>query len=427
MGKHVLLISYVSLMANMPNGRTMQSLLHGVDPDDIYLVYSYGKPDQGSCKSAYCLNNYDVLKSVYSFHSAGYTYIPESEEKKQNVKVAETEQQKVEKNSKNYYLRDICWSFGKWKRKLLKWCKEQQIDYIVYMYGDNPAYQKMALYLKEKLNVPLILYTCEDYYFKDYNYIDGNDSSFFFRRYHHKSRRMTQKLMRNVSALIANTDLLARTYQDEFKIGYTKTITMASKMDFHENWQIADPEQITVSYLGAIAEYRRDAFLDIANALEEIDGRIVFEIYGRIDDPSILKSFEECRNIRYCGFVSYETVKEVMHKTNLLVDAINISTYSSKDNRFGFSTKYADCLACGTPLLVYAPEEIVEMQFALENKCAFTARSKDELVPVLKDALFSAQKRKEQIEKAKDITALYFNEENNIKKYSDTISYAMNG
>lgn len=427
MGKHVLLISYVSLMANMPNGRTMQSLLHGVDPDDIYLVCSYGKPDQGSCKSAYCLNNYDVLKSVYSFHSAGHAYIPELREENQNIQAAGTEQKKVEKSSKNYYLRDICWSCGKWKCKLLKWCKEQQIDYIVYMYGDNPAYQKMALYLKEKLKIPLILYTCEDYYFKDYNYIDGNDSSFFFRRYHKKSRRMTKKLMRKVSALIANTDLLAKTYQDEFKIKYTKTITMASKMDFRENWQIVDPTQITVSYLGAIADYRRDALIDIANALEKIDDRIVLEIYGKIDNSSILESFDKCRNIRYCGFVSYETVKEVMHKTNLLLEAINISPYTSKDNCFGFSTKYADCFACGTPLLVYAPEEIVEMQFALENECAFTASSKEELVSVLKDALFSPQKRKEQVKKAKEITDLYFNEENNVKKYCDTISYAMNG
>ena len=427
MRKRVLLISYVSLMANMPNGRTMQSLLHGVAPDDIYLIYSYGKPDRESCKAAYCLDNYDVLKSVYSFHSAGYVYSPKSEHEEKTIKSVEKEQKKVDKNARNYYLRDICWSCGKWKRRLLHWCKEQQIDYIVYMYGDNPAYQKMALYLKEKLNVPLILYTCEDYYFKDYNYIDGNDSSFFFRKYHEKSRRMTRKLMEKVSALIANTDLLAKTYQNEFKIEYTKTITMASKMNFRENWQIEDPTQITVSYLGAIADYRKDALLDIANALEEIDDRIILEIYGKIDDPSILESFDKCKNIRFCGFVSYETVKDVMHKTNLLLEVINISPYASKDNRFGFSTKYADCLACGTPLLVYAPEEIVEMQFALEHKCAFTASSEDELVSVLRDALFSPRKRKGQIEKAKEVTSLYFNEENNIKKYFDTISYAMKG
>lgn len=425
MGKHVLVISYVSLMANMPNGRTMQSLLHGVDPEDIFLIYSYGKPDQGSCGSAYCLDNYDVLKSVYSFRSAGYVYSAESEDQK--TQPQQTERKKVEKKARNYYVRDLCWSFGKWRRKLLRWCKEQKIDYIVYMYGDNPSYQNMALYLKEKLNVPLIVYTCEDYYFKDYNYIDGKDSSFFFRWYHHKSRIATKKLMKKTGALIANTDLLAKTYQDEFGIKYTKTITMASKMNHQENWHIADASQITVSYLGAIAEYRKATLVDLANALEAIDDRIVLEIYGKIDDPSILDNFRQCRNIRYCGFVSYETVKEVMHRTNLLVEAINISTYTAKDKRFGFSTKYADCFACGTPLLVYAPEEIVEMQFALTNGCAFTAKCKEELVSVLQDALFSPEKRKKQIEKAKEITALYFDEENNIKKYDDTMTYVLNG
>lgn len=421
MGKRVLVISYVALMSTMPNGRTMQSLLHGVDAEDISLVFTYGKPDKGSCRSAYCLSNTDVLHSVFSFNNAGYEY-----SFSENNNDAIQTKKAVTKNSKNYFFREAVWSLGKWRNKLLKWAIQQKPDYILYMYGDTPAYLKMARFLAKNLNIPLILYTCEDYYFKDFNYIDGKNNSLFFRSYHRCSVKNTKKLFKYVRALIANTDLLAETYKDEFGVSFTRTITMASRMKFKENTKITDFSNVNISYLGAIAKYRKDALKDVAYALSLIDSSYVLNVYGKIEDDAFLKEFNSCPNLNYRGFVSYEEVKNIMHTTNLLLEVLNIDPYIEKDNRFGFSTKYADCFACGTPLLIYAPESVVEMQFAINNNCAFYARNQEELVVALKEALLDEEKRKQQIERARIITDLYFNEDTNILKFNETVNYVLN-
>jgi len=103
-----------------------------------------------------------------------------------------------------------------------------------------------------------------------------------------------------------------------------------------------------------------------------------------------------------------------MRSSALLIEAINDDPYICKDKRFGFSTKYADCFACGTPLLVYAPDAIIETRFAKEHDCAFVATSVQQLKEQLQAALFDETARKEQLEAARKVTGCYFDKEKNI-------------
>ena len=424
MSNRVLVISYVATMASTPNGRTMQSLLQGIPVEDKSLFCCYGVPDAGSCDACYKVSNKNALLSLIKRYKVGGPINTKATASDTSLAIT-ADTRKGTKKSWKYLAKEWCWKLGGWKNEELKtWLLEQNADCIVYMYGDNASLQNFAVFAARFLNIPLIVYSCEDYCFKDYNYIDNKDKSLAFKLYQKMSKKATEKLFKQAFALITNSDDLGEEYNERYGIDKVKTVMMASQMEFIENAEIKPIEQMHIDYLGAIGDYRTQALVQIGEALQRIDKRLKLDVYGRINDDNLKTQLESCPGIRYQGFVSYEQVQQVMRTSSLLIEAINDDPYVHKDKRYGFSTKYADCFACGTPFLVYAPEVIIETRFAQEHECAFVATSEKQLEEQLKNALFDEHMRRTQLKKAKEITERYFDKNKNIETVNKLINEA---
>lgn len=416
----LLVITYNALMTSTPNGRTMISLLEGFTASEIVNFCVTGLPDKKYCGTAYKVTNSDSLKSAFFRVEKGGVIEPKSAEKTNDVLANDI--YKGRKSPWKYYLREIVWSQGKWKgKKLQSWLKEQNFDCIIYMYGDGAALQDFAVYSAKYLGIPLVVYACEEYCFKDYNYLNRNDKSFFFRKYSDLSKAATKRLLEKASALICNTEQLGRLYAETYGITNVKTIMMASDMQFIENTGVPAVEKMRIAYCGSLGSARNQALIDIADALHEVNPLLKLEVYGRADDETVAMLCS-CEHIRFHGFISYEQVQEVIRNSVLLVQTTTFDAYYAKDRRFGFSTKNADSLACGTPFFLYESEEIVEMKFVEEHDCAFMAKEKDQLVPVLKSALFDESERKKKVQNAKVVTAEFFNKQKNIDTVHGLIS-----
>lgn len=414
MSDKILLISYVSLMASTPNGRTMQSLLQGVPAENIALFSSYGIPDAHSCSSCFKLSNRDALKSILSPARVGTVIDPFSEAMQSNAACADSYNKK--KKSWKYLLREFVWMLGRWKNKKLKqWMDEQNPSCVVYMYGDSAAMQRFAARVAKKRNIPLVVYSCEDYCFKSYNYIDGKKHSLAFKWYQSMSKRATENLFKVASGLIVNSDRLGEEYTKRYGIQNVSTVMMASQMSYVENADVKPIEEIHIDYLGALGEYRTRALVEIGEALQAIDPSLKLDVYGRVPNERVMCALQSCPGICYRGFVSYQRVQEVIRDSTLLIEAINDDAYVCKDKRFGFSTKYADCFACGTPFLVYAPLAVIETEFAKSHDCAFVATNPGELKEVLRSAIFDKDARKRQLQNARLITKRYFDKEKNVE------------
>lgn len=419
MNKKVLVISYLALMDATPNGRTMKSLLQGIPSEDLSLFCCLGTPDKGSCASAYKVTNKDALRSLL-FSSKVGRVIDTTQEVA--VKIPSDEVRKGDKRAWKYLAKELTWCFGRWKnKKFRQWVKEQNPDCIVYMYGDNIGLQRLATSLSRELSIPLVVYSCEDYCFKDYNYIDKKKYSPFFPIFRSMLLRATKKLFAQASGLITNSDALGADYTAAYGIQNVSTVMMASQMACIDNRAVKPMEEIHVDFLGALGHYRIDALVDIGNALQEIDSRLKLHVYGRVADGPLREKLESCPGIEYKGFVSYEKVQEVMRSSALLIEAINDTPYVRKSKKYGFSTKYADCFACGTPFLVYVPEDVIEARFALEHDCAFVATEKGQLVQVLRKALFDADARGHQLDMARAVTERFFDKDANIEKVAQML------
>lgn len=408
-------------MASSPNGRTMQSLLQGVPSSDLALFCSYGLPDKNSCSSCYKVSNKDAVKALYKPESAGHIVDMESLGDTVVANEVQNDQPKGAKKAWKYLFKELIWSIGAWNnKKLNKWLEEQKPDCIVYMYGYAVGLQKLAVYVAKKFNIPLFVYTCEDYCLKDYNYLNRKKISLVYWLFRKITDSATEKLFAKTDGLIANSDSLGKEYQKKYNLKTVKTVMMASQMDFIYNGKVDDIENINVCYLGALGHYRIKALIEIGSTLQNIDPRLKLHVYGRINDV-FKELLISCPGIEYHGFVSYEEVQRVMRNSTLLIETITDDPYINKNKKYGFSTKYADCFACGTPLLVYANEGIIETEFAMEHKCAFVATNLDQIESALRTALFDSDARNKQLDNAKRITDIYFNNEKNCQIVADLL------
>ena len=408
----LLVITYNALMTSTPNGRTMISLLEGYSPDEITNFCVTGTPDVNYCGNAYKVTNKDALKSFFLLKENGVEIAPQEAQKTNSALAGDV--YKGNKSPWKYCLRERVWKSGRWKgARLKKWLKDGTFDCMVYMYGDGAALQEFSVFASEYLNIPLVVYACEEYCFKDYNYIDRNDKSVFFKQYLKMLKDATAELFKRASGLISNTEQLGRLFTETYGISDVKTVMMASDMEFIENIAVPEPQDMKIAYCGSLGIARNQALIDIAEALHDVHPCLKLDIYGR-GDADTEKVFAACPHIVYHGFVNYEQVQAILRETTLLTQTNTFDDYYAKDRRFGFSTKNADSLACGTPYFVYEKEEIVEMQFVKEHDCAFAVTEKEQLVSALREALFDREKRNEKVANAKKVTEEYFNKKKNI-------------
>ena len=112
------------------------------------------------------------------------------------------------------------------------------------------------------------------------------------------------------------------------------------------------------------------------------------------------------------GFVTGTESDEAFREAQLLLHTEAFDEASRDFTKHSVSTKIADSLASGIPLLAYGPEEISSMQHLLRNGCAITATSREELHKKLLTAL-------------EDGDARYLAAKNGIltaKRYHDAVS-----
>ena len=94
--------------------------------------------------------------------------------------------------------------------------------------------------------------------------------------------------------------------------------------------------------------------------------------------------------------------------------------------KFSVSTKIADALASGIPLLAYGPESVSSIQHLVSNNCALTATDKKQLKEVLVNGLFNKSVRENVVNNAIITANRFHNKANNSKMLKDIIAEVIN-
>jgi len=377
----VLVISHNCFSTTQNMGKTLSSLFSKFDKNELMQLYLYPSvPSLDVCDSYFRITDKDALRSVLKRKKCGQK-IETKVEKTAEVlfENAEDEKQYKKINRNSFFvrrLRDFVWKISAWKSNdLKKWLRDGNPDVVFYALGDSAFSQNIAMWAAKFLGVPLVTYVCDEYYF-----------------YYKEIRKFNLGLIRNIKKIIKSSasvvsicDTLGEAYKNVFGTPY---ITVMTGSSFKPGTLTKKEGRKQISYIGNLSLNRWKSLLDISKVIGEINDEnsenysLVY--YGSENDN--LKG-----KIKYGGRLDAEGVKKVMSESLMLVHTETFDEQYNARLKYSVSTKIADSLASGTPILAYGPSEFASMQHLIINDCAVFADNKVDLKCKLLKVLFDSE------------------------------------
>ena len=328
--------------------------------------------------------------------------------------------EKAGKNGLKFLLRELAWGVKLGSTDFLQRALEFAPDIILFQIGHSGFLADLAVKLTQICKSKLVAFTTEDYYLKKWNFLQPNKRSFAFELYMAKYRRAIRSVMGMTALCVANTPVLAESYARDF--GVKTAVIMAaasgSVAACHER------QENTVVYAGNLTLNRYRSIIEIAQLVAKADPTAEVAVYGKTT-PEIEAEFKKCGNIATKGFVSYDVLMPRLANARLLLHCESFDEFYRRDLQAAFSTKIADCLASGVPLLLYAPEEFAETRYLTQEACAVVCTDEAQLRLGVARALTDEPLRLATVENAKQIAKQNHNLENNQKKMYDLLISVM--
>lgn len=387
--KKLLIISHNCLSKNGSNGRTLSNYLRGWPKDKIAQLYIHPEqPDFDICEDYFCLTDSSVAKSVIKRTPAGYTVEkPQSavSEKTAEIKEENIPQKKPHKNSLVYLAREFVWRSNLWnKSKLNRWVENVQPEVILVQAGDAGFLFELALTVSKKFSAPIVVYNTEGYYFKKKSYLPENKiSSIFYPVLNCVFKKSYDKLVKGSKAQVYNCDLLGDDYD---KLYGNKSFVIMNTSEFTEE-EVCLTKKNKIVYAGNLGLLRHKSLIEFANALQKVSPETVVDVYGKVPNENVKAELENCKGIRFNGFIPYEELKGILRESKYLLHIESFEPFYKEDLKYAFSTKIADNLAVGCCLFVYAPENMAVIQYLKGKNAAVLITEQSELEAEIMNAL----------------------------------------
>lgn len=388
--KRVLVLSNNCFSLSNSNGRTLGNLFYGWPKENLAQFCVIAKdPNWDICNNYYCLEDKSVLKSFLCFKKAvgrklnpNVTNVPTDTK---NIKLSKKTLGKV-------LLREFVWCGKRWNScDFLEWVTDFNPDVLVLQFGDSVFMLNMAYHISQELNIPIVIYNTEGYYFFTRNwYHSAWYDSFLFKIYRKIYRNAVKKLMSLVAHSVFLNDKLKEDYDKEFNVSSSVIYNSSSISQV----QIRDMNLPTprVSYLGNLDLYRDEAIIEVAEVLQEINPSLQIDVYGKANNLMI-KHFQETPGVAYHGFVTYDDVVKIIDQSDIIFHVETERGNQEWQLQYAFTTKIADSVSSGRCFVVYAPRDLACSQYVDLHKCGCVASNKEELKSVLESIIYNKSER----------------------------------
>lgn len=364
---NVLIVANEGLSYNTANGRTLAVLLTNFNKENLYQFYIHDKPDEELIHKSYQVSDYDVLRSAIPFFK-----------KKPHKSVSNASS--VKKSCRNLYLRNILWStYAWWGKEFSLFINNVNPKIIILQAGDAPFMFKIALKICKKTGAKLIVVNTENYVLKEKLYSDAKKYSVWHLLLQHSLNKQFKRIVNKSEYFIFNFEYLQNCYLEKYpKIKSCCSLMNSSTIKPH----IYDYSgKFVLSYLGNMGVGRIECLREIAETIDDNNLPIQFVLCGKfptIEDEQIMRAFK-C--IDYRGVVQYDEVIDIMKNSSLILHCENTSRLENLKS--AFSTKLADMLTVGSPILIYASRDYPFVKYLESNCVGHIASDKKELLDVL--------------------------------------------
>lgn len=398
MDLRVLVLSNNAFSEVHNNGKTYASLLDTIPADNLAQLYfgSNEYPDLKMCNRYYRINESDIVRSLMNFSfkaTNSHNKLVESLQKQLNSKDNNIYSY-LKKNNKTFAcFREILWNLKTWDTiDLHNWIQKFRPNIIFAVLGDCIFVHKIALFLSEKYNLPLIVYYTDDYY------INNNTTNLLQRLHYNSLRKQYTITNRKASLLYAIGKEMANAYSKVFSRDFGVLI---NSIDF-ESLKINAPivinrgDEIFVSYIGGLHLNRWKTIAKLGKIFKTINDnygyRLMIKVFT-VDKPeaSVLNTFSQIP-VKYCGKLSKNEVYNEFSVSHFLLHVESFDEIYRTYTRFSISTKIPEYLSSNRGILVYGPSEVSSVKIFSENHLGVVLtdeQSDTEIVKIILNAISS--------------------------------------
>jgi hypothetical protein len=293
-------------------------------------------------------------------------------------------------------LREFVWGAKRWEsRDFSEWVNDFNPDVIVLQFGDSIFMLNITYRISQELNIPIVIYNTEGYYFFARNwYHTAWYDGLLFKIYRKVYQNAVKKLMSVVRHSVFLNNKLKEDYDKEFKVSSSVIYNSSSISQVEiRDMNLSIPR---VSYLGNLDLYRDQAIIEVAEVLQEINPNFQIDVYGRANNLMI-QHFEDSPGVSYHGFVTYNDVVKIIEQSDILFHVETERGNHEWQLQYAFTTKIADSVSSGRCFVVYAPKDLACSQYVDLHKCGRVASNKEELKSVLESIIYNKGERDEII------------------------------
>lgn len=414
----ILVVSHNSFSTFQSMGKTFCTLFSKFEKNEVCQLYTYlNNPDCDVCSSFFRMSDKDVLNWYKRVHVTGRVVRSNEIQSSKHQLFDDEKDIKLYRKNKSplkKIARDLMWFFAPWFTKALKdWLDKEKPTHIFLAPGDYCFIYNVALKCSKYLKIPIVTYVCDEYFFVN------RRMSFIEKLHYQLLRGRIKRTCKISSRLITICDNLKNSYENYFKTPAYVLMT-GSSFAFAKEPRVV--ENITeMTYMGNLSCNRYVSLLQLGKALDSINksfGKdISLKIYTAENDEIILKRLKEIPTIRLMGFVSGDEFDKIFHSCDVLLHVEAFDENSIDLVKNSISTKIADSLGSGIPLLAYGPSHIASIEYLKKEECAFCIDNQECLTERLTQfLLLDKDDRLEMVYRALNVAKLNHDKKRNSQK-----------
>lgn len=370
--------------------RSLATYLNGWKNKKFLVRQIYTRPLLPSfeyCEEFFQITDKMIIKNVFSKKHIGVVYSTVD-----NIKINNNIANQVDittgpffkffSKKKNYFIRlmrGLLWKKRTWMNsKLLNWIHDFSPDIIFMNFGDDFYLFDMAETISQTFSIPIVTVISDDYYFSSIK-----SRSFFARQYSKKYLKTLKLFFESFNVGVAfNSQRIMNRYVEFFRLKTYKLVPIAYSDLFHKISLKKNCDRIEkhfMSYFGNFEFGRYKALISLADSLGKINKKIT--VCGTCKNKKVVESLIKHKSIDYMGLLDYSHVTSLASESQYLVIAESFDKSDSENVKYALSTKVADCLASGIPIVAIGSINSGAINYLYENKCALICSDESELIP----------------------------------------------
>lgn len=293
-----------------------------------------------------------------------------------------------------HLLRKVLWRRKFWNTpEFNKWLDEFKPECVFLSFSNDFFILEIALYVAQKYDIPICSSTGDDYYFD--NKLSLNP---LYYLYHEWYKSLNRRVFRHKGSAIYIGDKIRDKYNSAFGLD-GETVYLVSDIN-RRPFRAIDPDKFTVRYFGNIRMGRNNSICRIAEVIQQINPKVMIEVFSGERDPLYLEPFKSQSNIRFCGSIPYSEVMAKTVESDFLIVAEGTTKADINQSRYALSTKVADCLASGCNIIGFGSSECGAIEYLSSIGCAVVAHDKETLKSLLVEIIFNPEKQLENYKQA---------------------------